>query len=240
MGPEDIKESNGLLDVRSLREQVYQYLRNEMHHGRLIAGSFIKINEISEKLGISKTPLRDAIIQLECEGFVTILPRRGVLVNKLSIRDIENMLEVAGALEGAVVLSVFDKLTPLHIEEMKRLNNEMISAIHREDYDDYYQLNIMFHDVFLNLSENAMLKKIVMPLKQRLYDFPRRTYIKAWELINCQEHSQFIKHIEKGERSKAASLMQDSHWSFKAYEKFIRQFYFGSDERIESELAWRK
>ena len=150
------------------------------------------------------------------------------------------MLEIAGALEGAVVLSVFDKLTPPHIEQMKRLNNEMLSAIHREDFDIYYRLNIKFHDVFLNLSENAMLKKTVMPLKQRLYDFPRRTYIKEWELINCQEHSQFVEHIEKGERNQAASLMQDSHWSFKAYEKFIRQFYFGSDERIESELAWRK
>ncbi len=240
MGPENSKNANGLLDVRSLREQIYGYLRAEMHHGRLLPGSFIKLNEISKKLGISKTPLRDAIIQLECEGLVTILPRRGVLVNKLSIQDIKNMLEIAGALEGAVILSVFDKFGPSHIAEMKRLNNEMISAISREDYDSYYKLNISFHDVFLDLSENTALKQIVMPLKQRLYDFPRRTYIKEWELINCREHSRFIEHIEKGERNQAATLMQDSHWSFKAYEKFIRQFYFGSDERIESELAWGK
>lgn len=240
MGPENSKNANGLLDVRSLREQIYEYLRSEMHHGNLLPGSFIKISELSEKLGISKTPLRDAIIQLESEGLVTILPRRGVLVNKLSIRDIENMLEIAGALESAVILSVFDKFESSHIAEMTRLNKEMISAIRREDFERYYKLNIAFHNVFLDLSENTALKKILMPLKQRLYDFPRRTYIKEWELINCQEHSKLIEHINKGERSQAASLMQDSHWSFKAYEKFIRQFYFGSEERIESELAWRK
>lgn len=240
MSPEIIKKSNGLLEIRSLREQIYEYLRAEMHHGRLLPGSFINLNEISEKLGISKTPLRDALIQLECEGFVTILPRRGVLVNKLSIQDIKNILEIAGALESAVILSVFDKFGPSQLSEMKHLNNEMVSAIHRDDFDSYYMLNILFHNVFLDLSENTSLKQILMPLKQRLYDFPRRTYIKEWELINCQEHTQFIEHIEKGERNRAASLMQHGHWSFKAYEKFIRQFYFGSEKRIQSELAWGK
>ncbi len=240
MEADKAKRRKGPLDVRSLREQVYEYLRNEMHEGRLLPGSFIKLNEISERLGISKTPLRDAIIQLECEGFVTILPRRGVLVKKLSIDDVRNMLEIAGALESAVILSVFDRLGPAQVTEMERLNQEMIAAIHREDFDRYYKLNIQFHDVFLDLSENDALKQILLPLKQRLYDFPRRTYIKEWELINCEEHRRLVEHIRRGERLEAAGLLQNSHWSFKAYEKFIRQFYFGSEERIRSELSWRK
>jgi DNA-binding GntR family transcriptional regulator len=230
----------GLLDVRSLRAQVYEYLRAEMQDGRLLPGSFIRLNEISEKLGVSKTPLRDAIIQMECEGFVTILPRRGVVVNRLSIQDIKNILEIVGALESAVILSVFDRIDASRIRKMQRLNDEMMAAIRREDYEPYYKLNIRFHDVFLNLSENTALRKIVLPLKQRLYDFPRRTYIQEWEVINCQEHNRFIEHIRKGERDPAVKLMRDSHWSFAAYEKFIRRFYFGSAERIESELNWRK
>jgi len=234
------QNNNGLLDVRSLREQIYEYLRGEMHLGRLLPGAFIKLNKLAEKLGISKTPLRDAIIQLECEGFVTILPRRGVLVNKLSIQDIKNILEILGALESSVIVSVFDEFGPSQIKEMKQLNKEMISAISLEDFDSYYKLNITFHDVFLNLSENSALKKIIMPLKQRLYDFPRRTYIKEWEQINCQEHDQFIKYIEKGDCGQAALIWRDSHWSYDAYEKFIRRFYFGSEKRIETELAWRK
>jgi DNA-binding GntR family transcriptional regulator len=234
------QNNNGLLDVRSLREQVYEYLRGEMQFGRLLPGAFIKLNKLAEKLGVSKTPLRDAIIQLECEGFVTILPRRGVLVNKLSVEDIKNILEIVGTLESRVIVSIFDKFGSSQITEMKQLNQEMISAIGIEDFDSYYKLNITFHDVFLNLSENKALKKIIMPLKQRLYDFPRRTYIKEWEQINCQEHDQFIKYIEKGDCSQAALIWRDSHWSFDAYEKFIRRFYFGSEKRIEAELAWRK
>lgn len=236
----NIRDTSELLDVRPLREQVYEYLRGEMQNGRLLPGSAIKLNAVSERLGISKTPLRDALIQLECEGFVTILPRRGVLVNKLSIQDVKNILEVLGALESAVIISVFDKFSSANIAEMNHLNSAMISAIQSEDYDNYYELNISFHDVFLNLSENMALKRIVMPFKQRLYDFPRRTYIEKWELINCREHAQLIGYIKKGERDQAAMLLRDSHWSFKAYEKFIRRFYSGSNERIESELAWRK
>jgi DNA-binding GntR family transcriptional regulator len=232
--------SSGLLELRPLREQVYDYLRAEMQSGRLLPGSFIKLKEISEKLGISKTPLRDAVIQLECEGFVTILPRRGVQVNKLTIQDIKNILEILGALESAVITSVFSKFDASHIATMRELNNKMISAVHAEDFQSYYELNLSFHDIFLQLSENDTLKQIAVPLKQRLYDFPRRTYIKEWELLNCQEHSKFIEHIENGECQLAADVMRESHWSFEAYEKFIRRFYFGSDDRIESELSWRK
>jgi DNA-binding GntR family transcriptional regulator len=228
-----------IFDVRSLRKQVYEYLRNEMSHGRLEPGSFINLNETSQRLGISKTPLRDALIQLECEGFVSILPRRGVLVKRLTIEDVRNILEVVGALESAVILSVFDKIGPEQINRLQGMNRKMIAAVEREDFDTYYQLNIDFHDVFLDLNENADLQRIVTPLKQRLYDFPRRTYIKEWELINCNEHQKLIEYLKEGKPGKAARLWRDSHWSFKAYEKFIRRFYADSEENIASHLAWR-
>ncbi|MCK4984894.1 MAG: GntR family transcriptional regulator, partial [Desulfobacterales bacterium] len=219
-----------MLDLTSLREQVYQYLRDEMHNGNLLPGSYINMKEISRQLGISKTPLRDAIIQLECERFVSILPRRGVLVNKLTLQDIINSIEIIGALETAAIISAFDKLDSSHVEEMERLNAEMILTIKQEDFERYYEFNIAFHDVFLNLSENMALRQIIMPIKQRLYDFPRRAYIKEWELINCDEHNQFIEFIKRGERDNAVNLWKDSHWSFTVHEKFIRQFYFNASE----------
>ena len=218
------KEPDVIFEVRSLREQVYEYLRNEMSHGRLDPGSFINLNEISQRLGISKTPLRDAVIQLECEGFVSILPRRGVVVKKLTIGDVRNILEVVG---------------PEQINRLEEMNRKMIAAVEREDFDTYYRLNIDFHDVFLDLNENADLQRIVTPLKQRLYDFPRRTYIKEWELINCSEHQKLIEYIREGKPENASQLWRDSHWSFKAYEKFIRRFYADSEENIASHLAWR-
>ncbi|MBW1903462.1 MAG: GntR family transcriptional regulator [Deltaproteobacteria bacterium] len=229
-----------MLNLESLREQVYQNLREDIAKGRLLPGSSINLKSVSQHLGISKTPLRDAIIQLECDGFVTILPRRGIIVNKLTLPDIRNLTEIAGALEAAVIISVFDELKPSHINEMERLNAEMISAIHNEAFDRIYELNIAFHDVFLSLSDNELLKKNIMPIKQRLYDFPRRAYIKEWELINCAEHTQLIAFMRNKDCEGAVSLWKDRHWSFSFHEKFIRKFYLNASEKIRKELAMRQ
>jgi DNA-binding GntR family transcriptional regulator len=218
-------EISPLPQLKSLREQVYEYLRDEMNKGALTPGSTINLNEMSSRLGISKTPLRDALIQLECEGFVTILPRRSVVVNQLTIEDIRQAYETAGALEGSAVQSAFHKFEPHHIAEFERLNREMRSAIEGGDFDRYYQLNLSFHDVFLDLSGNEMLRRIVMPIKRRLYDFPRRGYIKEWELSNCEEHDAFIQCVKEGDREEAVKVIRDLHWSFAAQEDFLRRFY---------------
>ena len=232
--------SGGLLEIRSLREQVYEYLRGEIQAGRLVPGTFIKLNDISSHLGISKTPLRDAIIQLECEGFVTILPRRGVLVNRLTLEEIKNVLEIVGALESAVIISVFGQITPQHLRKMERINADMRRIMDNKKsrgFDSrYYQLNIAFHDVFLDLSSNTSLRRIILPIKQRLYDFPRLGYIRQWELINCDEHDQLIRYIREGKREEAARLWRESHWSFRAHEQYIREFYTQGNREIEEQL----
>jgi DNA-binding GntR family transcriptional regulator len=214
-----------MLNTKSLREQVYEYLRDEIHNHKLLPDAFINLNELSQQLGISKTPLRDAIIQLEIEGFVTIFPRRGVTVKRLTLNEIKDAYEIVGALEGSVILEIFDKIKSTHIETMEKLNAEQLAALKCKEYHNYYKLNLDFHGTFLNLSENETLLHMVTPFKQRLYDFPRRGYIKEWELNNCNEHDQFIELIKKKDRIGAASIMRDVHWSFGVQEKFIRRFY---------------
>ena len=101
----------------------------------------------------------------------------------------------------------------------------MRAAINREDFDNYYKLNLRFHDVFLNLSDNHTIRDMIMPLKQRLYDFQRRPYVKSWELRNCDEHDQFIDSIRKGDREGAVHLIRDVHWSFAVQEDYIREYH---------------
>ena len=214
-----------MLNTKSLREQVYDYLRNEINNRKILPGAFINLNQISEQLGISKTPLRDAIIQLEIEGFVTIFPRRGVTVKKLVLDEIKDTYEIVGALEGSVILNIFDKIKSSHITQMEKLNTAQLEALEREDYDNYYKSNLDFHGVFLKLSENKTLLQMITPFKQRLYDFPRRGYLKEWELNNCNEHTQFIELLKQKDRKGAATIIRDVHWSFAVQEEFIRRFY---------------
>ncbi len=226
-----------ILDLRSLREQVYEYLQNEIQAGRLVPGSYINVNEISRRLGVSKTPLRDAIIQLECEGFVSILPRKGVLVKQLDLDEIKGILQILGALESAVLRAVFDTITPQCLETMAMLNQDMRRCIQEKSFEKfdshYYQLNIQFHDVFLALSDNTVMKPLITTLKQRLYDFPRLAYIKEWEWSNCDEHDRLIHYIREGDKDAAARFWQETHWGFNAQEPHIRAFYAQANKRIE-------
>ncbi len=229
MLPPKDKQAGNPFELRSLREQVYQFLRTEMQNGRITPGKYLRLNEMSERLGISKTPLRDAIIQLECEGFVTILPRRGVLMNRLTLQDVKDAYDVVGALEASVLVDVCSRFTPDRLDAMAAINAGMKELIERDDFDRHYTeffgLNIDFHNHFLDLSANRQLKKIVMPYKQRLYDFPRRRYIREWERRNCREHDELVELIRSGDGKAAADLLQNRHWSFSYYEAFIREFY---------------
>jgi DNA-binding GntR family transcriptional regulator len=226
-----------IINLKPLGEQVYEFLRGELYKGNLVPGSSINLNEISRKLGTSKTPLRDALIQLAAEGFVTISPRRGIFVNVLTLDDIRHCYEIAGGLEVSVILTNFERIDAERISRMKRINNKLRGAIARLDYDSYYQLNLDFHNVFIELSDNTMLRRMVDTIKQRLYDFPRRGYITQWELNNCDEHQLLIEAWEKGDRNGAARVWLEVHWSFQVQERFIRQFYFPDGECSEDSAA---
>lgn len=212
-------------NVISLREQVYDYLRKQMTLGSLIPGSTINIGKIASQLGISKTPLRDALIHLEVEGFVTILPRKGVRVNTLNIRDVEKAYDAIGMVEASIVLHCFEKITTTHISTLEKLNDKMIADIRQNDFKKLFKTNLQFHDVYIEISDNDLLKKFIRPIKHRLYDFPRQNYIAEWELRNCEEHRQFIDQLKKGDPKGAAETLKDVHWSYGVQEDFIKKFY---------------
>ena len=124
-----------------------------------------------------------------------------------------------------MVLDVFDKFTPAHVETMRRSNTRQIAALENKEFEIYYQLNLDFHDIFLTLSENLTLRQFIGPLKQRLYDFPRRQYWKEWERINLDEHERFIQLVERGDRDAAAALIRDEHWGWRVHQSHIHKFY---------------
>jgi len=217
-----------LINVKSLKEQVYEYLREQMRRGEILPGSAIDMEETSTKLGVSKTPLRDALLQLETEDFVTILPRRMVVVNSLGENDVRNYYEIIGALESTALLKAFDRLRAADVDAMQALNDGMKRAIEANDFDAYYEKNLAFHNTFLNLCGNESLVKTVNNLKKRLYDFPRVSgFVKEWEESSILEHQALIDLIRTGRSQAAANHIRDVHWSFKVQERFVRKYYPG-------------
>ena len=220
--------------TRSLREEVYDHLRNEMSCGGLQPGSFLDLDQLAEKLKVSRTPLREALLHLEAQGFVTVIPRKGFRLNPLTIDDIRHYFEIIGALESSTMKSVGHGLGPADITRMHELNAAMKEAVATSDFSLYYDLNLAFHEIYLNRSDNQCLLGMIRSLKQRLYDWPRREgFVKAWEEDSIRnEHETLIRLLERGEIDEAGDYLQKVHWSFELQQPYIQAYFFASQEQM--------
>jgi DNA-binding GntR family transcriptional regulator len=220
----------------SLREEVYAHLRGEMSRGVLQPGGFLDVNQLAQRLKVSRTPLREALLHLEAQGFVTVLPRKGFRLNALSMDDIRHFFEIIGALEAATVKRFGHGLGRADIAHMRELNAAMREAVAAGDFRLYYELNTAFHEVYLGRSDNHYLLGTIRSLKQRLYDWPRREgFVRAWEEASIQnEHERLIGLLERGEVAEAADYLQNVHWSFELQQPYIQAYFFASQGQAPS------
>lgn len=203
-------------DGRPLGGQVYLHLREMLRAGSLKPGSFIPTGQLAKELGISKTPLRDALIQLQAEGFLKILPQRGVAVVSLNSQQLLQIIQILGALESKAMMLSFDKLTERHLARMKEINDRLFELCSAGDaaYVEYNKLNIDFHNVFVVPCGNSLMIAQIRNLKERMYNFPDKDYGEFWRRANAKEHQELLTFIESGEKRNAADFMRDVHWSF--------------------------
>lgn len=225
---------------KSLKDLVYDYLKEELKEGRLLPGVSFRLRDISEAVGISTTPLREALVQLESEGFITLTRRKGAMVTPLSLGAISNIYQMIGAFESSVFMEVCQNLGPHQTRTMRDLNRRMRNLLKEGLMNEYLQVNHDFHDVFLSLSSNSELCYRVEIFKQRLYDFPRTDLIIfEWEESNLAEHDRIVDYLEVGKYRDAADFLQNVHWSFDVQKRYIVQYYENHVEackRLMSEM----
>ncbi|BDU74091.1 GntR family transcriptional regulator [Mesoterricola silvestris] len=215
------------IQVKSLREQVYDHLKAELKSGALDTGAFLDLKALAAELGVSRTPLRDALIQLEAEEFVTISPRRGVAVRTLDATDIKEIYQLVGALEASAVLASAP-LRPGDIPRLRELNRLATLAVEAGDWHAYYEHNYAFHDLFLERQGNRRITALVHRKKQQLYDWNRKfeRIHATWEHSGLLEHGEMVDLLEQGRIEDAATYLRDVHWGFKVQEPFVNEVYF--------------
>ena len=206
----------------SLRRQIFDYLSHQIEKGVLTPGSLINVRKLTEELNVSRTPLREALAQLEAQGFVTILPQRGVLINVLTYEELLNIYEILGALESQVLQTVFQCIDAKKVDAMKRCNQIMAQAIANEQNRKFHETNIILHRVFLDLSCNGELTNYVSNLKLKLFGFARKSYRKRFKESIVREHEEFIELVRAEKKSDAVDYLKNVHWKFNYPENFIR------------------
>lgn len=215
----------------SLRGRVYEFLREELARGSLVPGQGIDLDATALRLGVSRTPLREALLILDAEGFVKVLPRSGITITPLSLDDIRELYGVIGALEGSVIARAAGRLGREALDRMAALDAQMSDALDAGDSDAFYARNLAYHGEFLACADNARLVRSVDLAKRRLYDFPKRTGLLAeWERASIREHERIVEFLRNGDFRAAGEYMRDVHWSFEAQRTFILRYYYGTGE----------
>jgi DNA-binding GntR family transcriptional regulator len=143
---------------QSLHDEILIRLRDHIVEGNIPDGGRIPERQLCEMLGISRTPLREALKVLASEGLVELLPNRGARVRPLSERDLDELFDVMGGLEGLAGRLACENISDSEIAEIERLHYEMYGLYLHRDMHGYFRVNQLIHHKIVEASGNATLR----------------------------------------------------------------------------------
>jgi DNA-binding GntR family transcriptional regulator len=153
----------------SLREKIYHNIRDAITYGMLSAGEQIYEETFAERFNTSRTPVREAIRQLQTEGYLRVVSNKGAFVAKISLEDLKNIYDLLALLESYATEQFIKRLTKDSVVQLQRLHENVCKAAQDNDVRLYYDNNTEFHLLFTRLSGNAHLKKMVVMLRDQIY-----------------------------------------------------------------------
>ena len=194
-----------------LREVVCESLREAIRRGILKPGERIMEIQLAEELGVSRTPVREAIRKLELEGYVVMMPRRGTYVANMSIRDINEIFEIRTALESLSNGLAAEHITGEELEHLQRLLVIIGGHIKEGDMEKIVETDIEFHDLMYHAARNQRLVGIISNLRDQLTRFRTLSMSHPGRLeATLDEHRAIVEAIANGDR-KAASKAAERH-----------------------------
>ena len=192
-----------------LRDVVFNTLRQAILKGELKPGERLMEIQLANKLGVSRTPVREAIRKLELEGLVLMIPRKGAEVADITEKSLMDVLEVRKALEELAVQLCCDKITPEEIQELHAAADDFRKILKTSsDVTEIAEADVRFHDIIYMSTGNQKLIQLLSNLREQMYRY-RVECIKREEshprLI--AEHEEIIRRIENKEKKEAADII---------------------------------
>lgn len=201
----------------SLKDHVYNYISEKINDGSLKPEDKINEQQISDALEISRTPIREALIQLAAEGYLESIPRKGFRVRNLDYNKAKELYEIIGLLDGRIAYLTIDIISEEDIRNMEFLADSMTAAIEQDLSNRYYELQVDFHNTYINLCKNQEMINLLNQLKR---SFLRKYYIfgHSQEEIEIlketnQEHYEIIRLFKEKKKEELERYIRDVHWS---------------------------
>ena len=191
-----------------LRDVVFNTLRQAILRGELKPGERLMEIQLANKLGVSRTPIREAIRKLELEGLVLMIPRKGAEVADITEKSLRDVLEVRKALEELAVQLTCDKITKEQIRELEQAAEQFKKTLKSNDITEIAEADVRFHDIIYLATDNQKLILLLNNLREQMYryriEYLKRAY-KYSQLL--AEHEEIIRHIEKKQKKEAAEIV---------------------------------
>lgn len=198
------------LENLTLWQRVYDHLREEILAGRLKPGAELGEVPLSEKLGVSRGPLREAIGRLAAEGLVTVRPRRGAVVRSLSKREFRELYQVREGLEAMAVRLAVPRLTADDFATLQRLIDTMAAHAKRNEVAEFFEANAEFHSHLVAAADNEKLREIYTQLLGQIGRYRMRSLTLRGNLHrSVAEHAAILRAAKRGDAGRASHLMAE-------------------------------
>jgi DNA-binding GntR family transcriptional regulator len=196
-----------LNNFKPLREVVFETLREAIIKGVLKPGERLMEKQLAENMGVSRTPVREAIRKLELEGFVRVIPRKGTYVSEISFTDVREIYEIRASLEALACGLAAQRAAPEQIEEMKRYLAEEKDYLVIEDLSLTVKTDVGLHELIYQATSNERIMGIMNNLKKHLYRL-RSTSLAypGRKEKSLEEHQEIVQAIAKRDVELAQKL----------------------------------
>lgn len=200
-----------LNQYKPLREIVFEAIREAIIQGKLEPGERLMEIQLAEELGVSRTPVREAIRKLELEGFVVMIPRKGAYVAGISLHDITDVFEVRAALESLAAGLAAERITEEELEELDRRLVQIAEVSNgKSDLDVVVERDTNFHDVIYKASRNKTLMQILSRLQDQIQRFRTTSLAQPGRTkIAVKEHRQIVDAIANRDVELAQTLARE-------------------------------
>ena len=201
-----------LEEVKPLRDRIVASIRDSIIAGKIKPGERLLEPDVAKMLGVSRTPLREAFLQLEAEDFVRVTPRRGAVVSELSVKDAEEIYVVKSALESLAARLASALMTDEIVDKLVSVNDQMEKKAKAKepDYRALLDLNSMFHRIIVETTKNEKLMQIVNHLRNQTlrYNFIYLSVLSHLE-ESIEEHRQIINALCRRDGAAVEILMKN-------------------------------
>ncbi|MBW2610096.1 MAG: GntR family transcriptional regulator [Deltaproteobacteria bacterium] len=198
-----------LLEKKTLHEEIADTLRDLIIKGELQEGDKINENELCAAMGISKTPLREALRVLSVEGLVQLVPNRGSYVAKPTFEEIKEMFDVMSALEGLCARTAAEKMSDKDLSHLEKLHNKLEEKYESRDLKGYLRYNDIYHSFLQDLAGNTTLNQMIKGLRKKILLYRLQSLALPERLDHSiKEHRELIKIFRKRDSERAEGLMR--------------------------------